>query len=219
MTGNRHLAVRRACARAILLPALAGLAACGPGTGEIERSPVETADAESAGGLGEETPAAAERGRLVLTGDIAYDGAARVRCGPAAPRGARPQPHGERQALGRLEASGEEPQVGEATGTGAAGNHDEAGFDLALEADGLAVTLHLPAAGEDLEVPLVVAVVGEDGAYRESPGRARIRLDDGAMLTRSSATDYVSGRFSGSWDGDAGSGEVDGEVERCFYFD
>lgn len=244
MTAIRRASVRPARRRAAaghaaglpaaFLVALAalGLAACGPEPEEVDRSPVagmteenpdpgDVEDAEAAG--------ARNQGTLTLAGGVAYDGPAAVECGPTPIPAGHPGDAGEDPEVGRLAAEGEEPQVGEEPrgegelpGEHGATGHAEPGFAITLspaERPGVAITLHLPAAGEAGEVPIVVAAVGEDGGYRESRGTATVTVDDGSMLTRSSATDFVSGSFTGRYRGEAGDGEARGEFVRCYYFD
>ncbi|HEX6201599.1 MAG TPA: hypothetical protein VF100_01275 [Thermoanaerobaculia bacterium] len=228
MTNIVRSAVRRAlpgavpalCRSALTCAALAVLlAACGPEPAEIDRGPVAAAagGGEDAGEA--EIPADSRRlGSLALTGDPAYDGPAEVSCGPLPASGGHGGP-AESEAVGRPEAVPAEDPGGEE-------ESDPRGegrtFELTLaaaEAPGLAVTLRLPDAGRGAQAPFVVASVAPDGTYRESSGTAEIALEDGAVLTRSSATDYLSGRFTGRYAGEAGSGEVEGRFERCHYFD
>lgn len=210
-------ALRRTALACTALAAL--LAACGPEPAEIDRGPVAAATGGEQDAGDAEIPADPRRlGTLALTGDPAYDGPAEVSCGPLPASGGHGDPAAE-GAVGRPEAVPAEDPGGEEEsdpqGEGRA-------FELTLaaaEAPGLAVTLRLPDAGRGARAPFVVASVAPDGTYRESSGTAEIALDDGAVLTRSSATDYLSGRFTGRYAGEAGSGEVEGRFERCHYFD
>ena len=221
MTTIVRSAVRRAPFGALLATccALAALlAACGPEPAEIDRGPVAAATGGEQDAGQAEIPDARRLGTLALTGDPAYDGPAEVSCGPLPASGGHGDP-AEEGAVGRPEAVPAEDPGGEEhadpQGEGRA-------FELTLaaaEAPGLAVTLRLPDAGRGAEAPFVVASLAPDGTYRESAGVAEIALEDGALLTRSSATDYLSGRFSGRYEGEAGSGEVEGRFERCYYFD
>lgn len=215
-------ALRRAPLGAVLAPCCAALvallAACGPDPAEIDRGPVAAATSGEQDAGDAEVPAARRAGTLALTGDPAYDGPAEVSCGPLPASGGHGDPADE-EAVGRPEAVPAEDPGGEE-------HEDPQGegrsFELTLaaaEAPGLAVTLHLPDAGHGSQAPLLVAAVAPDGTYRESTGTAEISLEDGSLLTRSSATDYLSGRFTGRYAGEAGSGEVEGRFERCYYFD
>lgn len=231
MTSTLRLAVRPAppgaaaalCAAfcAALLLALPG---CGPEPEEIDRSPVAgmTGENPDAGdvedGAGED--GSRNAGTLALTGGVSYDGPAAAECGPAAPRtGDRPE--SEEGAIGRVEPeAGDEPVAEEPE----AGRHGEADarFDVTLTAagaTGLAVTLHLPPEGTAVRVPVRVAALAADGAYRESAGTAEVHLERGSLLTRSAATEHLSGRFTGSYRGEAGDGELSGRFTRCSYFD
>ena len=123
----------------------------------------------------------------------------------------------EAGALGRVEPMDED----EALGTEDEAPHHGRPYQVTLtpvEAPGLAVTLRLDDPATPGSVPVVVATVGEDGTYRESTGQAELSVEDGSLLTRSAATEYLSGRFTGSYAGEAGSGELSGEFTRCFYF-
>lgn len=222
MTTIVRSAVRRAPFGALpatccVLAAL--LAACGPEPAEIDRGPVAAATGSEQDAEQAEIASDLRRpGTLTLTGGPAYDGPAEVSCGPLPASGGHGGP-AEEEALGRTESVPAEDPGGEEhadpQGEGRA-------FELTLaaaEAPGLAVTVRVPDAGRGDEAPFVVASVAPDGTYRESAGVAEIALEDGALLTRSSATDYLSGRFSGRYEGEAGSGEVEGRFERCYYFD
>ena len=204
-----------ACCAALL----ALLAACGPEPAEIDRSPVAAASgAEQDAGGSARPEGGRELGTLALTGDAAYEGPASVACGPLAASGGHGE-EAEEAAVGRPEAVPAEDPAGE-------DHADPQGegrtFEVtltAVEAPGLAVTLRLPDAGTSTHAPFVVATVGEDGGYRESAGTVEILLEDGSLLTRSAATDHLSGHFTGSYRGEAGAGEVEGRFTRCFYFD
>lgn len=236
MTSTSRLAVRpappgaaAALSTALFAAALA-LAGCGPEPGEMDRSPVA--------GMTEENPEAGNvedgaleegsrnAGSLTLTGALAYDGPAAVECGPAAPRTGGHPAEDEEVAIGRVEpdAGGEpvaEREPGDEDEDEAHAEVDER-FDVTLTAggtSGLAVTLHLPPEGDAVRVPALVASVGADGTYRESTGVATVRLERGSQLTRSAATQHVSGRFTGRYEGDAGDGEIEGRFTRCFFFD
>lgn len=234
MISTSRLAVRPApsgaaalCA-ALLVAALAALAGCGPEPAEIDRSPVagmtdenpEAGNVED-GALGEGSRNA---GSLAVTGALAYDGPAAVECGPAAPRTGGHPPEGGGVAIGRVEPDAGGKPVAERE----PGDEDEAHaevderFDVTLtaaDASGLAVTLHLPPEGAAVRVPALVASIGADGTYRESLGTAEVRLEKGSLPTRSAATQHVSGRFAGSYRGDAGDGELEGRFTRCFFFE
>lgn len=210
---------------ALLLASLVALAGCGPDPAEDGRSPVAGTTGERPGAADREDGSRADRshhGTLTLTGGATYEGPAAVECGPAPPRTGQPA---ERQevAIGRLEPdAGEEPVAQEPGHGGAAHGGGEARFDVTLTAPGttgLAVTLYLPAEGTSLRVPALVATVADDGTYRESAGTAEVHLERASTLTRSAATAHVSGRFTGSYRGDAGDGELAGRFDRCAYFD
>lgn len=124
----------------------------------------------------------------------------------------------EAGGLGRVEPVAED----EPPGTEDETTHHGRAYQVTLtpvEAPGLAVTLRLGERGSTTSVPVVVAVVGEDGAYRESAGTAELSVEDGSLLTRSAATGYLSGRFTGRYAGEAGAGDLSGEFSRCFYFE
>jgi hypothetical protein len=233
MTSTFRFAVRPAppgaaapCAvlcAALLVASLVALAGCAPDRAAVDRSPVAGMAGERPGaGDGEDGPRAdrSHHGTLALTGGAAYEGPAAVECGPAPPRTGRPT---ERQevAIGRVEPGAGEGPVAQEPGEGEAA-HGEARFDVTLTtpgATGLAVTLYLPAEGTSLRVPALVATVADDGTYRESAGTAEVHLEKASTLTRSAATAHVSGRFTGSYRGDAGNGELAGRFDRCAYFD
>lgn len=212
---------------ALLTAAVAGLAGCGPEPAEIDRSPVAgmTDENPEAGNVEDGALAEGSRnaGSLAVTGALAYVGPAAVECGPAPPRTGNP-PEGEEEAIGRVEPDAGGAPVAERE----PGDEDEAHaevderFDVTLTAagtGGLAVTLHLPPEGAAVRVPVLVAAVGGDGTYRESLGTADVRLEKGSLPTRSAATQHVSGRFTGSYRGDAGDGELEGRFTRCFFFE
>lgn len=228
MTAIARSARRRAPLGAFLAPCCAALAAallaaCGPEPAEIDRGPVASATTGEQEAEGSPAEVDARRlGTLALSGQPAYDGPAEVSCGPLPASGGHPEPP-EPGSVGRPEAVAVEgPPEDDDAGEEHADPAERRAFELtlsALGAPGLAVTLRVPGSGHGAEAPFVVAAVGPDGAYRESAGTAEIALDDGSVLTRSSATDYLSGRFTGRYQGEAGSGEVEGRFERCFYFD
>jgi hypothetical protein len=230
MTSTFRYAVRPAppgaatlCA-ALLLTSLVALAGCGPEPAEIDRSPVAgtTGESPEAGDLEDGSREdRSHHGTLTLTGGAAYDGPAAVECGPAPPRTGQPA---EREvAIGRVEPGAGEGPVAQEPGEGEAPHGDgEARFDVTLTAagtSGLALTLYLPAEGTTLRVPALVATLADDGTYRESVGTAEVHVERGSTLTRSAATAHVSGRFTGSYRGDAGDGEIAGRFTRCAYFD
>jgi hypothetical protein len=233
MTRTSRLAVRPAppgaaaalCAAAFVA-ALAALVGCGPEPAEIDRGAVAgmTDENPDAGDVEDGALEAGSRhaGSLTLSGGVAYDGPAAVECGPAPPRVGSHPAQGEVQ-IGRVEGdAGEEPVAEREPGEGddAHAEVDER-FDVTLTAAGtsLAVTLHLPPEDAAVPVPALVATIGADGSYRESAGTAEVRLERGSQLTRSAATEHVSGSFRGSYRGEAGEGELAGRFTRCFFFD
>lgn len=226
MTRTFRLAVRPAppgAAAALCAALLLAVLGCGPEPAEIDRSPVAgmTGENPDAGDVEDGArDGSRDAGTLTLTGGVSYDGPAAAECGPAAPRSGD-RPEGEEGAIGRVEPeAGAEPVAQEPE----AGHHGDADarFDVTLTAAGtagLAVTLHLPPEGTTVRVPVRVAALAADGAYRESAGTAEVHLEHGSLLTRSAATEHLSGRFTGSYRGEAGDGELSGRFTRCFYFD
>lgn len=161
---------------ALIVPvlALAALTACGP----------TTADTDSIQGEAiAERPV--EEGRLVLTGELAHDGAAAVTCASVG--------HGEHGGL-RLELSpGGDPSVVVAVEV-----HDLHG-DGTYEAE--------------IEVQR-----SDDGVFAASEGHGEATLELGTELARDTATRWVSGEVAGSYQGEAGDGELEATFERCFHF-
>lgn len=226
MTNAFRLAVLPAspgAAAALCAALLLALPGCGPEPAEINRSPVAGTAGENPDAADVEDGAAdgaRNGGTLTLTGGVSYDGPAAAECGPAAPRtGDRPE--GEEGAIGRVDPEAGDGPVAEEPEAGHHGDAD-ARFDVTLTAAGaagLAVTLHLPPEGTVVRVPVLVAALAADGTYRESAGTAEVHLERGSQLTRSAATEHLSGRFTGSYRGEAGDGELSGRFTRCFYFD
>lgn len=231
MTSTFRFAVRpappgaAALLAALLLASPAILAGCGPEPAEIDRSPVAgmTEENPESGDLEDGALDAGSRnaGQLVLTGGVAYDGSASVECGPAPPRtGGHPAEDGE-VAIGRVEPHGGEEPVARDDGGDDAHGEPEERFDVTLTAagtTGLAATLHLPPEGETVRVPVLVATIAADGSYRESAGTAVVHVEKGSMVTRSAATEHVSGTFTGSYRGEAGEGEIEGRFTKCYFF-
>lgn len=235
MTSTSRLALRAvpqsavaALCAATFVAALAALAGCGPEPAEIDRSPVAgmTDENPDAGNVedGALDEGSRNAGSLTLTGALAYDGPAAVECGPAPPRTGGHAPEDGEVAIGRVEPDA----GGEPVAEREPGDEDEAHaevderFDVTMTAtatSGLAVTLHLPPEGAAVRVLALVASLGADGTYRESTGTAEVRLEKGSLVNRSAATQHVSGRFTGSYRGDAGDGELEGRFARCFFFD
>jgi hypothetical protein len=237
MISSLRLAVRpvRLGAAALVTAAVLATAACGPEPEEIDRSPVAglTDENPDAGNVGDGALPEGSRnlGALALSGAIAYDGTAAVACGPLGPaaegeHGEGAGGHGEGEAgeglgvadeeVGRVEEAADIDPVEDDPRPG----HHAPPFEVTLtpvEAPGLAVTLRF-ADTRAASVPATVAFVGEDGTYRESTGTVELAIDDGSLLTRSAATEYLSGRFTGRYEGEAGAGEVSGRFEKCFYF-
>lgn len=235
MISSLRLAVRPVRLGAAALVTAAVLAtACGPEPEEIDRSPVAglTDENPDAGNVGDGALPEGSRnlGALALSGAIAYDGTAAVACGPLGPEAEAAHgeaAHGEAaageglgvadEAVGRVEEAAEIDPVEDDPRPG----HHAPPFEVTLtpvEAPGLAVTLRF-AETDATAVDATVAFVGEDGTYRESTGTVELTIDDGSLLTRSAATRYLSGRFTGRYDGEAGAGEMSGRFERCFYLD
>jgi len=185
----------RGLAAAFLLAAQ--LAACGPDPAQIDRSPVAgmTEENPSSGKFTGENivAAAANEARLTLAGTPVDDGAATVACAmhdEPAPDGHGEPLHTVRLGLGPLDGSP------------------------------LRVEVVVPGYHGDGEYEAIVRVArqGGDGAYQESAGSGTAQLHEGTLLNTDAATHWISGTFRAAYEGEAGSGEASGSVERCYYF-
>jgi hypothetical protein len=187
-------------ARRVLLASVAaafaaGATACGPDPADIDRSPVAgmTEENPTPGVVGEGAarPAGARhRGELGLT-EPALEAAAEVECGPFASEAAAPGGAGMRIAL------------------------------RPAGAEGTRVVVTIPDFHGDgeYEARLVVERVGEDGVHHESTGNARVSVEQGRVVAADAATHHLTGRFAGSYGGEAGSGDARGSFRSCLYFE